>query len=234
MAARVAAVAPGHPAVAEIPNWADSAIIHPVPHDVNALRKSWGLADASSWAYSGNLGRAHETKTLLAAMETLARAPLAVRVVWLFVGGGAQVGALKAEASRRGLSNVVFQRYQPRDRLAESLSVADVHLISLQPALEGLIVPSKLYGVLAAGRAGIFIGAADGEVARVLREHDCGQTVSLGDGDGLAAIVQSWSTAPARVAAMGKNARAAFLQMYDRPLALARWTRLLDRVTAKT
>lgn len=232
MAARVGAIAPDHPAVVEIPNWADGTAVRPVQLAENTLRTAWGLADAFVVAYSGNLGRAHETATLLAAMEQLAKAPPGPRIVWLFVGGGAQVAALKADVARCGLRNVMFQPYQPRERLAESLAVADVHLISLQPTLEGLIVPSKLYGVLAAGRAAIFVGAADGEVAQVLRAHDCGQTVAPGDGASLAALVTAWSTAPERVAAMGHNARAAFTRAYDRPFAIARWTELLDRIAS--
>lgn len=230
MAARAHAIAPAHQAVVEIPNWADSATIRPVPHAQNALRAAWGLADAFVVAYSGNLGRAHETATLLSAMEQLAASPAPMRVVWLFVGGGAQVAALKADVARRGLADVMFQPYQPRARLAESLSVADVHLISLQPAMEGLIVPSKLYGVLAAGRPAIFIGAADGEVAQVLRRHDCGESVRPGDGPALAGLVRSLSAAPERAAAMGRNAHAAFTQTYDRPFALARWRTLFDRM----
>jgi colanic acid biosynthesis glycosyl transferase WcaI len=233
MAARVQALAPGHPCVVEIPNWADDAVIRPVRHADNGLRAAWGLSDAFVVAYSGNLGRAHEMATLLAAMEHLARSQGRSCIVWLFVGGGAQLAALKAEVGRRDFGNVVFQPYQPRERLAESLSAADVHLISLQPVLEGLIVPSKLYGVLAAGRAAIFIGAADGEVAQVLRAHDCGQAVGPGDGAGLAALLLAWSEAPVRVAEMGQNARRAFSQTYDRPLALARWRSLLDRIAAR-
>lgn len=233
MAAHVRAIAPGHRAVVEIPNWADGATIRPVLHGDNALRAAWGLADAFVVAYSGNLGRAHETATLLAAMEQLARTPHTVRIVWLFIGGGAQVAGLQADVAQRGLGNVIFQPYQSRARLAESLSVADVHLVSLQPALEGLIVPSKLYGILAAGRPAIFIGAADGEVAHVLRAHDCGQTVGLGDGAALAGLVKAWSEAPDTATQLGRNARAAFTQTYDKPFGLARWETLLDRIDQK-
>lgn len=229
MAARVHSAAPRHRAIVDIPNWADGAIIKPVPHAANALRTSWGLADAFVVAYSGNLGRAHETATLLTAMDAVERMPApSQRIVWLFIGGGAQFEALKTEAARRGLRNILFQPYQPRERLAESLSVADVHLISLQPALEGLIVPSKLYGILAAGRAALFIGDAEGEVARVLAEHACGATVGIGEGQALAQRLAAWSEEPSQVAAMGGNARAAFEAHYDKAFALTRWQALID------
>ena len=65
------------------------------------------------------------------------------------------------------------------------MSVGDVHLVSLDPALEGLIVPSKFYGIAAAGRPTIFIGAKDGEIGRMLKENGCGFTVAPGDGEAL-------------------------------------------------
>ena len=76
--------------------------------------------------------------------------------------------------------------YQPKERLGETLSVGDVHLVSLDPALEGLIVPSKFYGIAAAGRPTIFIGSKNGEIARLLEEVGCGFTVTPGDGEALA------------------------------------------------
>src|SRR5262245_3258216 len=86
-------------------------------------------------------------------------------IVWLFIGGGALYRQFETEIRCRGLRSVQYQPYQPRDRLADSLSAADVHIVSLRPALEGLVVPSKFYGIAAAGRPTIFIGDKDGEIA---------------------------------------------------------------------
>lgn len=71
-------------------------------------------------------------------------------VTWLFIGSGALYEAFQTEVERRGLSDIVFKPYQPRLDLDKSLSAADVHLVSLKPDLEGLIVPSKFYGICAA------------------------------------------------------------------------------------
>lgn len=216
--------------IVEIPNWADGTSIRPIPHDDNALRRDWALQQAFVLAYSGNLGRAHEMTTMLDAMAKLERTHGPEKVVWLFIGGGAQIGRLRQEAAARGLKSVRFQPYQPRERLAESLSVADAHLISLRPELEGLIVPSKLYGVLAAGRAAIFIGDHRGEVAQILARGACGATVVVGDGARLAALVTDWERNPSEPADMGRRARALFDGVYDKPLAMARWAALIDRI----
>jgi hypothetical protein len=102
-----------------------------------------------------------------------------------------------------------------------------VHLICLRPALEGLIVPSKFYGILAAGRSSIFIGDPEGEVAQALARFHSGLTVALGDGQQLAQIVLELARNPARCRALGQNARRAFELEFDKRLAMERWLKLL-------
>jgi glycosyltransferase involved in cell wall biosynthesis len=160
-----------------IPNWADEERIHPVAAEDNPLRRSWGLEGKFVVGYSGNLGRAHEFDTMVGAMEQLREDD---RIVFAFIGGGAGMVGLERTVAAAGLSNVRFFPYQPRERLSESPSVADVRLVSLRPQLEGLIVPSKIYGILAAARPTVFIGDADGEVARLIAEWRVGFTVPVG------------------------------------------------------
>ena len=215
-----------------IPNWADGGLVRPVAAETNALRRAWGLEGKFVLAYSGNLGRAHDHATMLGAMERLQRA--GVRdVAWVFIGGGAQFLALQREARERGIEGVQFRPYQPREALAESLSVGDAHLVSLQPDLEGLIVPSKIYGILAAGRPAIFIGSGEGEVARLLAREACGTTVAMGDADELTRIITQWSADRPGIEEMGARARAAFEAHYDRTHAMARWRRLIENVAER-
>jgi glycosyltransferase involved in cell wall biosynthesis len=110
--------------------------------------------------------------------------------------------------------------------------VADVHLISLHPDLERSILPSKLYGVLAAGRAGIFIGAPDGEVANVLAAGNCGLSVEIGADEALAKIIGDLASDPETVARMGANARRTYETHYTRERAVASWRALLASIRA--
>jgi len=158
-----------------IQNWADEEQIKPVPHEQNSLRKEWGLENKFVVGYSGNLGRSHDFSTILAAAEELRNNP---KIKFLFIGGGAQLPNIKQHCKEKGLNNVMFKPYQPREKLDQSLSVSDVHLISLKPELEGLIVPSKFYGILAAGRPVIFLGSKDGEIARKIKYKNCGWSIS--------------------------------------------------------
>lgn len=243
MASRLAARGVAGPKIRVIPNWADGALVHPVPRDGNPLRTAWGLDGKFVVGYSGNLGRAHESETMLRAIARLeqkgAAAPATavtnggrLDIAWLFIGGGAQLDVLRKEAEVLGLGSVMMQPYQPRERLAESLGVADVHLVTLRPELEGLIVPSKFYGIAAAGRGTIFIGDHDGEIARLLRENACGETVANGDDAALADFVEQLADAPQRVADMGRAARAAFDQAWSLDAAAAEWEDALRDVAA--
>ena len=207
MAAKLIALGVEGDRVEIIPNWADGGLIQPVDPAANQLRNAWGLLGRFVVGYSGNLGRAHEVGTLLDAIAIVEQDPSAPPVTWLFIGGGALYEELQSEIARRQLDTVQFRPYQPRERLAESLSAADVHLVSLKPELEGLIVPSKFYGVAAAGRPTIFIGDPDGEIPRLISQHNIGRTVANGDCAGLAETILSLAADQATCRLMGARAQ---------------------------
>jgi len=150
-------------------------------------------------------------------------------IVFLFVGAGSQRAWLEREAQGRELTNIVFQPYQPQAALAESLSAADVHLVLLRPALEGLIVPSKFYGIAAAGRPVLFVGDRDGEIARLIAACGCGIAVSTGDAAALADGIRALQADPVRAATMGAAARHLLETRFDLPLAMARWEAVLAK-----
>lgn len=241
MAKRVSELGVSSDRIRSIPNWADGSVITPIDHGANTLRRAWNLGDAFVVAYSGNLGRAHDIGTLLEAMTILAdategtlhakTAPQRRQVAWLFIGGGALLAPLKAEVERRGLTSVHFRPYQSRAYLALSLSVADVHLVSLRPELEGLIVPSKFYGIAAAGRPTIFIGDKYGEIARLIGYYRCGSVITMGDGTALAHDILELATQPGLCQLIGENARKAFEAEFDKPIAMARWQNVLLEIS---
>ncbi len=156
------------------------------------------------------------------------------KIVWLFIGGGALYSAFQREVHTRGLSSVVFKPYQPRERLSESLSAADVHLVSLRPDLEGLIVPSKFHGVTAVGRPTLFIGDQDGEIARLVARHDCGMTVPQGDSAALTLAVLALAGDPEGRTRMGANARRAFEAEFAKSIAVRRWQDLLTEIKLRS
>lgn len=203
-----------------IANWVEGDVITPILPDINPLRAEWGLAGKFVVMYSGNMGRAHEFETILDA-ATLLQSD--ARFVFLFVGGGNQRGPLGSAVAVRGLSNVQFRPYQPRDQLGVSLSVGDVHLISLRPELEGLILPSKFYGVLAAGRPVVFVGAKDGDIARQIGEEDCGVVVEPGEDHELANLLLSFADHQGEVERIGGNGRRLFDDKLNQVQSMSVW-----------
>src|SRR5262249_42214710 len=118
-----------------IPNWADDDNLFPVAHADNPLRREWGLEGSFVVGYSGNLGRAHEFETVLSGAERLCTHP---DIIFLFIGGGHHFDQLMQAVWERGLQQMFrFIPYQTQEMLRYSLSVPDVHLVSLRPGLEG-------------------------------------------------------------------------------------------------
>jgi glycosyltransferase involved in cell wall biosynthesis len=215
-----------------IHNWAEEKI-RPVAPEENLLRTEWELAGKFVVGYSGNMGRAHEFTTILQAMEWLQEKGGEgeyKHIVFLFIGGGHYRPWLEQQVKRRGLNRIVFKSYQPREILSESLNVLDVHLISLLPSMEGLIVPSKFYGIAAAGRPVLFIGDPQGEIGRIIREADCGATINVGEGKMLGERIMKLYRSQELRRRWGRNARKLLEERFDREIALAAWSDLLEHI----
>jgi colanic acid biosynthesis glycosyl transferase WcaI len=228
MAARVRACGVAQNRIHVIPNWTNDEEIVPVTHAENPLRRQWELEDKFVVGYSGNLGRAHEYETLLGAADQL-RDDL--RIVFVFIGGGRRFDDLAHRVKERGLDRTFrFFPYQDREQLKYSLSVPDVHWISLKHSLEGLIFPSKFYGIAAAGRPVIAVTAQDSELARLVRQYECGFVIEPGDAARLVStILLLAKDAPTRNQ-MGIRARAMLNANFTRQQAFTSWRRLLATI----
>ena len=215
---------PGVAPVRVIHNWADGTRIVPIPREDNPAREAWGLSGKFVVSYSGNMGRAHEFETVLDSASALRGNE---GVVFLFIGGGHHYHRLQDESRNRGLPNVRFQPYQPLEGLGASLCAGDVHLITPAPSMEGLVVPSKLYGILAAGRPAINVGDPSGEVAGILEAAKAGFTVPTGNPVLLTQRILECASNPALCANLGRNARLTFEQHFSEKIAFARWKEAL-------
>jgi len=227
MAEKVSHLGVAFDRIVTIPNWCDDETIVPVDNSSNPLRKQWHLQDKFVVGYSGNLGRAHEYETILAAAEQFKTNP---RIVFLFIGGGHRSAELVQHVNARGLADkFLFLPYQSDELLKYSLSVPDVHWISLRPELEGLIVPSKVYGIAAAGRPIIAVTAKGGEIARLVKAYDCGIVVEPGNADEMVTAIIRLSTDTAAATVMGRQSRAMLEAKFTRRHALASWKQVVDR-----
>jgi glycosyltransferase involved in cell wall biosynthesis len=191
--------------VSVVPNWPPASVT-PIPHDENPFRADHDLGDDFVVMYSGNMGLAHPFDAVMDAAAALQSDDRSVR--FLFIGEGPRKADLQTQADRRGLDTVSFFPFQPYETLAQSLSAADLHLVTMENEAEGLVVPSKMYGALAAGRPALFLGPDRSEAARLVREHRCGTVMPAPSGATLADAIRDWYDRADREQA-GRRARSA-------------------------
>ena len=210
-----------------IHNWADAEAIRPGSKD-NAFARRHDLVDKFVVMHSGNVGLSQDVDGLLDVAERLRDLS---DIVVAIVGEGARKRSLQADAERRGLTNVRFFPYQPKAGLSDSFATADLFIVSLKRGLAGFIVPSKLYGILAAGRPFIAAVDPDCEVAEIARAHDCGVVVEPGDRDAMLEAIRRLHADRLSRARMASQARTVGL-IYDRRRAVEAYHELLEDVSA--
>lgn len=208
-----------------IPDWADTTAIAPGPKQ-NAFAAAHGLAGKFVVMHSGNIGLSQSLETVIETAGLLREVP-DIQIV--FQGEGVKKADLQSRAQALGLSNVSFLPFQPKATLGESFAAADVFIVSLQRGLAGYIVPSKLYGILAAGRP--FVAAVeDGcEVASIARARSCGLVANPGDARAMADQILCYHRDREMRAQFGANARAAGL-VFDRAVQVANYMALFESI----
>lgn len=212
--------------------WSDQEEVRPVPRNENSYRAEWGIDDRMLVMYSGNFGIGHDVATFLEAARSL-RDDDGIR--FAFVGGGKKKSEVEAFVTEHGLeSTCIIAPYQPRERLDELLSAADLHLVSLLEGVEGIMVPCKLFGILAAGRPALYIGSENSEISKVVVENDCGASVRQGDVEGLVGVIRDFANDPAAREAAGERARRALVEEHGAEHRLAAWRSLLEEITETT
>jgi glycosyltransferase involved in cell wall biosynthesis len=231
MADRIAAKRVRPTKLVSIPVWSRQDEIYPLPRAGHPLREELGLADKFVAMYSGNLGIAHAFDEFLEAARRLRHRD---DVVFLFVGDGPRLREVREAKERDGLDNIRIMDYFPRHMLHASLSVADVHLISMRSEMTGIVVPGKLYGAMASGRPTLFVGPDHCETADTIRQAESGLTVRLGDPSGVVDAIELLSTAPELAEGMGARGRAAFLDEHERQTCCDRWAEMLGELVEQS
>jgi glycosyltransferase involved in cell wall biosynthesis len=209
-----------------IPNWVDTTAITPQPRDNRWARKH-GLADGFVVMHSGNVGHAQSLDTLVRAATHL-RDLDDLRIV--IIGFGARHAQLVALTQELQVDAVRFLHYQRREVLSQSLSSADVHFVGLERGLSGYVVPSRVYGVLAAGRPVLVAADADSETAQLVESVGCGVVIPPGQPDLLAATIRDLRDRRDELDEMGRRGREYAVREADRSVAIERYRALLDEL----
>jgi colanic acid biosynthesis glycosyl transferase WcaI len=205
-----------------IHDWSDGRLVRPL-EGRSPLRDRMGWGERFVVMHSGNVGLSQSLDTVIEAADLLRDQE---DILFAVIGEGASRSSLQAEAARRRLANVRFLPYQPKASLSESLGAADVHLVTLKRGLAGFIVPSKVYGIMAAGKPFIAAVEEGAEPATIAAEHGCGIRTEPDDPEGLRRAILSARSAP--LAEMGARARSAFDAQFERSRSTGAYRRLLE------
>ncbi len=179
-----------HPALADhitvIHNWSDPDWVKPLAKVDNEFARTHGISDIFTVLYSGNMGRCHDMETILGAAKALRDEP----VRFLFIGGGPKRETTQHQVEALGLTNCRFLPYQDKALLPQSLTACDLHLVSIDTDMEGLVAPSKFYSALSSGRPVAIICERHSYLRGLVSQSNCGAAFSNGDSQGLSSYIR--------------------------------------------
>ena len=209
-----------------IPNWIDTNAITPREHE-NEWKQRQKLAGKFVVMHSGNVGHAQDLDVLVRS-ATFLRDLDDLKIV--IVGFGARHAEILSLAARLETDQVRFLPYQPRDMLPLSLAAGSLHFVGLARGLSGYVVPSRLYGILAAGRPVIVSAEPDSETAQVVSEVGCGVVLPPGRPELVARAIRDAHDGKLDLEAMGMRGREYVTAEADRAVAVGRYRSVLQEL----
>ena len=210
-----------------IPNWMNEQLVYPIEPTENKFREQYNLKDKFVILYSGNMGTYHYFEDILTVAGQLEKRS---DIAFVFIGGGPRYQDILEWLKVHPTANVLLLPYQEIKMLPHSLSAGDIHLVTLTEACTGLAVPSKSYGIFAAGRPILYQGSPAGEIARVIQEEKVGAVVPCGSTEALKQVILNYVEQPALGLAQGRRARQLMEGPYSRLSALERYATVLTQL----
>jgi len=212
-----------------IHNWADGEKIRVIrgEEERNLVKKEWGLEGKFIVLYSGNIGDLHEFDTVISAAEDLGEKGWK-NICFVFIGEGIKKGYIERKVKEKGLNNILFFPFQSREVLKYSLGLADVSLVTLEKGFEGMVVPSKIYGILASGRPMIAVVGGESEVTEIISKGRCGEVVKIGDYKALSDAVIDYHNNSKKCYQEGMSGRKYFEENYERRIAVKKYIKVIE------
>lgn len=229
MSARLVADGVDARRIAVVPPWSAADDFTAAADEIARYRDALGARDRFVVMYSGNAGLLHDFGAVCEAMSILATDD---SILFVFIGGGPRRRQIEEIAAERRLPNVVFRDYEERARIGCSIAAADAHLVTLLKEFAGIAVPSKVYGVMAAGRPTLYVGPTDSEPAQAILRSGGGEVVDpVMQGSAaqrVVDVIRRWQADPAERQRLGDNARRAFCAEYEMSKGLASFASAVD------
>lgn len=217
-----------HPQVADkisvIHNWADADWIKPIQKQENWFAREHGIDRNFTVLYSGNMGRCHDVETIVGTIKLLQNKP----VQFVFIGAGTKHETCRQAVEELKLSNCTFLPYQDKTNLPYSLTACDLALVSIAPGLEGVVAPSKLYGIMAAGKAIAAICEPHSYLRQIIGNAKCGAFFDNQNSQGLADFIMDLSTNPELSVEMGKAGRKYMVENFTPKIIARQYCDVLD------
>lgn len=211
-----------------IHNWSDSNEVYPVPVEENIFIKEQGLKDKTILLYSGNMGRTHNIEAILESAIELEK--IRPDVVFIFIGGGIKKEKVNKHIEDNLSSNVISLPFQPFEILSHVLSSAAFAWVCLEDEFTGMSVPSKTYGIMAAGTPILGLLRSDSEISQTIIKHNCGAVWNSESDQRLTDVILKLLSDKDALDLYGKNAYSAFLENYDLNISVDHYHNLIQSI----
>lgn len=207
-------------------NWSDGDFIKPMRKADNWFAQKYGFVDKLTVLYAGNIGLFHQLETLVEAAEKLKEK----KIQFVFIGEGGKKTKLMKMQEEKKLDNVLFLPYLDKDVLPYSLTCSDISVVSLEKGLDCVAAPCKLYTSMSAGQ--IILGLVDqtSDVAKIVKQYNCGFSVSQDDVDGVVDVLLRLYEKNDEIAGYSTRARKCFEDNFQKEAAMKNYFEVFSEV----
>jgi len=210
-----------------VENWADPSKVFPICREDNTFIKKYSLENKFVVMYSGNIGLSQDLENIIHLADMFKEHK---DIVFVLIGDGALKEKLKNMSISLGLKNIKFLPYQDRKDLKFSLNAADIHLIPLKKGMKGIIVPSKVYGIMASGKPYIAAVDENSEIDRIVKEFHCGIVVKPSDvGELEKASLWAYRNQE-EIKTMGEKGRKALENHYTKEICTKKFKKIVENI----
>jgi len=208
-----------------VENWADPNQIFPIKRKDNIFLKQSFFKNKFVVMYSGNIGLSQDLENIIYLADSLKEID---DILFVLIGEGAYKDKLINLSASRGLKNIKFLTYQDKENLKFTLSAAHVHLIPMKKGMRGYIVPSKVYGIMAAGKP--FIAAVDeeSEIYKMTYKFKCGINVKPSNVEELKKGVLWAYKNKQEIEKMEKKGRRALEKFYSKKICTQKFKKVIE------
>jgi glycosyltransferase involved in cell wall biosynthesis len=206
-------------------NWSDRKKVFPVETKINKFISDHGFFEKKILLYSGTMGATHNIEDILKAADELSNRS---EILFLFIGSGAKERLVKDYIEKSGNSNVVLLPFQPIEIISQTLSSASLSFVCLDSAFTGLSVPSKSYGILAAGVPIIGMMDSNAEISKTIEKFNCGIVWNNLMQVKLSKIILEILSNEIKLKEMKKNAYESFINNFDIEISTEKYNKVIN------